>query len=248
MSLSHCGFVLATDLDGTFLGGPRRARRRLYSWIEENRDQTGLIYVTGRPIEFVSDLVRTGHPCPDVAICDVGTSVYRISRDGAAVADADLEAPIAARWNGAADRVRRALDGHPGLREQALPFRHRLSFDMDPAEVRPHSAEAVQALGLDLLISQNRDFDVLPKGVSKGPTLLRVLDSLQVASARVLTAGDTLNDLSMLASGLPGVAVGNAEPALLAALTAHPQIYCATRKGAAGILEAMAQRNLGPDA
>ncbi|MEV8466582.1 HAD-IIB family hydrolase [Fluviibacterium sp. DFM31] len=248
MSLSNCGFVLATDLDGTFLGGPRRARRRLYSWIEETRVQTGLIYVTGRPVAFVSDLVRTGHPCPDIAICDVGTSVYRISSDGTAVADADLEAPIAARWDGATDRVRRALAGHPGLTEQVLPFRHRLSFDMDPARLTSRSAATVRTMGLDLLISQNRDFDVLPKGVSKGPTLLRVLDRLQVTPARVLTAGDTLNDLSMLVSGLPGVAVGNAEPALLSALDGLPHVFRATRKGAAGILEAMARRSLGPDA
>jgi HAD superfamily hydrolase (TIGR01484 family) len=247
MSLSHCSFVLATDLDGTFLGGPKRARRRLYSWIEENRATTGLIYVTGRPAVFITELVETSHPRPDLAICDVGTSLYRISADGTAMPDAVLEAPIAETWKNRGPEVRQALSGHPGLTEQPYMSRHRVNFDMDPARLEARSLETVQALGLDTLISDNRFFDVLPRGVSKGPSLLRALKALNT-KAQVLTAGDTLNDLSMLTCGLPAVAVANSEPALLEALPAHPDLHIATRKGAAGILEAMARMGIGPDA
>jgi hypothetical protein len=70
-------------------------------------------------------------------------------------------------------------------------------------------------MGLDALVSDNRYFDVLPKDVSKGPSLLRLLTHLGVANERCLVAGDTLNDLSMLSLGLPAVAVGNSEPALI---------------------------------
>ncbi|MDP5358700.1 MAG: HAD family hydrolase, partial [Paracoccaceae bacterium] len=39
-------FVLATDLDGTFLGGSEDQRAGLYNWIAANRTQVGLIFVT----------------------------------------------------------------------------------------------------------------------------------------------------------------------------------------------------------
>jgi hypothetical protein len=56
-------FVLATDLDGTFLGGSDEDRRRLYDWIEANRETVGLIFVTGRDPEFIGELCPPG-VCP----------------------------------------------------------------------------------------------------------------------------------------------------------------------------------------
>ena len=49
-------FVLATDLDGTFLGGSDEDRAALYDWIEDNRATIGLIFVTGRDPEFIADI------------------------------------------------------------------------------------------------------------------------------------------------------------------------------------------------
>ena len=48
IDISEKKLVLATDLDGTFLGGSDEQRSSLYSWIEANRAQVGLIFVTGR--------------------------------------------------------------------------------------------------------------------------------------------------------------------------------------------------------
>jgi Predicted hydrolases of the HAD superfamily len=63
----------------------------------------------------------------------------------------------------------------------------------------------------------------------------------------VLAAGDTLNDLSMLESGLPAVAVGGSEPGLLARLADAPSLHRAKAIGAGGILEAIAALGLHPD-
>lgn len=71
-------FVLATDLDGTFLGGTDAQRRALYDWIEDHRDTVGLIFVTGRDPEFIMDLCGSGTaPWPDYAVGDVGTTIAR---------------------------------------------------------------------------------------------------------------------------------------------------------------------------
>lgn len=243
-------FVLATDLDGTFLGGSEAERLRLYRWIEAHRATVGLIFVTGRDPAFIAELCRgTPVPWPDYAVGDVGTTIAEVvpGQGTAAVRPiVALEAEIAARWGDSGARVRAALERHPGLSLQPTPFRHRVSYDMDPRTYCRSAEARVAALGLDHLISDNRFFDVLPKGVSKGPSLRRLLAHLGVADARVLAAGDTLNDLSMLEAGLPAVAVGGSEPALLTRLEGRDSVHRAEAHGAGGILEAIARFDLHP--
>jgi HAD superfamily hydrolase (TIGR01484 family) len=230
--------VLATDLDGTFLGGSRADRDRLYRWIEANRTSVGLVFVTGRDPAFIADLCAGGVPWPEFVIGDVGTTIAGV--DGTCIAPIPaLEAEIAATWADAGPRVRAALAGARGLRLQSTAFRYRVSYDMDPDNFDPAATELVRALGLDVLISDNRFFDVLPRGVSKGPSVHRLVAHLQLDPARVLVAGDTLNDLSMLECGLPAVAVGGAEPALLQRVSDLPHVHTARAHGAGGILEAI---------
>lgn len=245
-------FVLATDLDGTFLGGPEPDRLALYRWIERRRSDVGLIFVTGRDPGFLERLcAETAVPWPDYVVGDVGTTIAEILFDGPGrgrlAPIAPLEADIAARWGDQGDAVRQALHGHPGLTLQPTVFRYRVSYDYDPTAFDPSAFATVAALGLDHLISADRYFDVLPKGVSKGPSLKRLLAHLGVAEDRVLTAGDTLNDLSMLTSGLPAVAVGGSEAALLDRLADHVAVHRAQAIGAGGILEAIAALDLHPD-
>jgi HAD superfamily hydrolase (TIGR01484 family) len=238
-------FVLATDLDGTFLGGTQADRLALYRWIEGNRDTVGLVFVTGRDPAFIMQMCNDGLPWPDYVIGDVGTTIAHVA-DGGVHPIPALEAEIAARWNGSGPRVTAALDDHPGLRIQATAFRYRISYDMDPAAFDPAAKGVVEGLGLDWLISENRFFDVLPRGISKGPSVRRLADHLSLEPSRVLVAGDTLNDLSMLEVGLPAVAVGGSEPALLDRVRDLHHVHKARAIGAAGIVEAIAAFNLHP--
>jgi hydroxymethylpyrimidine pyrophosphatase-like HAD family hydrolase len=139
--------------------------------------------------------------------------------------------------------VRAALDGHPGLTLQPTAFRFRVSYDLDPEAFDARAHEIVADLGHDTLISDNRYFDVLPKGISKGPSLRKLVAHLQIPEDRVLAAGDTMNDLSMLQCGLPAVAVGGSEQELMSSVKDVPTVYSAQGIGAAGILEAVAHRN-----
>ena len=117
------------------------------------------------------------------------------------------------------------------------PFRKSYFYAHTPVALQGKAI--VEAMGFDGLLSDDKYFDVLPRGVNKGSTLQRALRDQGVAPDSVLVAGDTLNDLSMLTIGLPSVAVGNSEKALMAALPEAPQIYRAEEHGAAGILEAL---------
>jgi HAD superfamily hydrolase (TIGR01484 family) len=240
-------FVLATDLDGTFLGGSDAVRRRLYDWIEAERGEVGLIYVTGRDPAFLREIWAAGVPVPDYVIGDVGTTIAAVE-DRQVAPIPELEAEIAARWGDATPKVRAVLDGAPGLRPQETAFRYRMSYHYDPAAFDPAAIAPVEALGLDVLISHECYLDVLPAGVSKGPSLLRLMAHLELDGERVLVAGDTLNDLSMFRTGLAGAVVGGAEPALLEAVADLPRAHRCTHPGAGGILEAIAAHRLHPQA
>ena len=128
---------------------------------------------------------------------------------------------------------------HGGLTLQPADFRYRVSYDIDQQSFDSSAGEIAREMGHDWLISDNRFFDVLPDGVSKGPSLRRLVEHLAISPDRVLRAGDTMNDLSMLECGLPAVAVGNSEPALIERVAHLEHLHMAKAHGAAGILEAI---------
>jgi hydroxymethylpyrimidine pyrophosphatase-like HAD family hydrolase len=229
--------VLATDLDGTFLGGDDAQRKALYDWIEQRRDEVALIFVTGRDLPFVRALAARGVPRPDYVIGDVGTTIA----GGAAIEPiAELEAPIAQAWGDAGSRVREMLRDEPGLRPQDTPFRYRMSYYYEPDLLRASAQDKVEAVGFDCVTSADTFFDVLPRGISKGPTLIRLVRHLGLEPRTVLVAGDTLNDLSLFHTPYAGVAVGNSEPALVAQVETMPNVYLSPQPGAAGITDAIA--------
>lgn len=238
--LSARKFVLATDLDGTFLGGSEEDRARLYGWIEDNRDTVGLIFVTGRDPKFIGELCRErGVPWPDYAVGDVGTTIATVSPETGVAPIGHLEEEISQAWGNAGDRVKERLDGHPGLALQPTDFRYRVSYDLDSANFDESACAIVEEMGHQWLISDNKFFDILPEGVSKGPSILRLVKYLDIEPSRVLCAGDTMNDLSMLECGLPAVAVGNSEPSLVERVAHLEHVHMAQAHGAAGIMEAI---------
>lgn len=231
--------ILATDLDGTFLGGSDTQRATLYDWIAAHRDALTLIFVSGRGLDFMQSLIKTLPVRPDHLIGNVGTSVAAGPHYGPL---AELESWLDASWPYDAEtRIDAVMRRHPGLREQMGVGGRRRSYYFDDACAAEAARVEVEALGFDVLISDNLYFDVLPRGVQKGPTLLRTLDLLNLPRARTLVAGDTLNDLSMFDTRLAGVAVANREPALDAAIRDHANVYRSPHPGAAGVLDALTQ-------
>lgn len=239
-------FVLATDLDGTFLGGSEADRAVLYEAIDKARSRVGLVFVTGRDPDFIEGLCGEGFvPWPDFVVGDVGTTIAAM-KDRRVTPLADLEMPIAEAWGDRGDDVRAALSAAPGLTLQPTPFRYRVSYDFD-ANAYDGSAERIVAeMGLDHLISAGIYFDVLPRGISKGPSLLRLVAHLGLPRESVLVAGDTLNDWSMFETGLPAVAVGGSEAGLVERVRGLSHAHLASGIGAAGIAEAIDHFSLAP--
>jgi glucosylglycerol-phosphate synthase len=229
--------ILATDLDGTFLGGNEAGRRELYDLLRADPDAT-LIFVTGRGIGSILPLLDDDSiPTPHFIIADVGATVV----DGGNLAPVEpVQAPIEAAWPGR-DRVMEALQPFDFLVYQEVPQARRCSFllaeERRIEEIR-HVVE--DELGCDVLFSAGQYLDVLPRGVSKGSTLLALLEHTGLDHERVVVAGDTLNDLSLFETGLKGIVVGEAEAALSRRVEAiGGAAYLAEAAGGGGIVEGL---------
>ncbi len=238
---------LATDLDGTFLGGNQADQAALYRAFQHD-SAARLAFVTGRGMETVLPLLSDPIlPSPDFIIADVGATV--VARENLAPVQ-PLQGEIEARWVGP-DAVMTALDGMPGLhklKRQPVPQERRCSFFLEDPKLVPEIRRRLALLECDVLYSADRFLDVLPAGVSKGSTLRGLIESLGVANEDVLVAGDTLNDLSLYTQGFKGVVVGECEPALALATVDNPMVFRASSPGAGGILEAIRELDYPLDA
>lgn len=227
--------LLATDLDGTFLGGDAADRQQLYQLVARHPD-IKLAYVTGRGLETVLPLLADPSlPQPDYIVCDVGATVV----DGVSLQPLQpLQHEIANRWPGE-QPVAEAFAPFPALIRQATPQQRRCSY-FCAAEVITDDLHAIAAqLRCELLFSAEKYLDVLPRGVNKGSTLVALVAHLGIDPDTVLVAGDTLNDLSMFAQGFKGVCVGESEAGLLDGTRRMARVLHARRPGCGGILDAL---------
>lgn len=226
---------LATDLDGTFLGGRQADRLTLYRLLRDN-PEIRLSFVTGRGVETVLPLLSDPLiPDPEFIIADVGATV--VYGDGLQPVQ-PVQWEIDQRWIGV-EPVVRALNGLAGVERQRVPQERRCSFFLEDPRLVDEVRGRLAHLDCDVLFSAGRYLDVLPRGVSKGSTLRRLTEHLHIPPGQVLVAGDTLNDESLFTEGFRGVVVGHAEPALREATAGLPSVLHAVTPGAGGILEAV---------
>jgi len=228
--------ILATDLDGTFLGGKSLHKQQLYRTIRKNT-AIRLIFVTGRGLESVIPLLNDPIiPNPDFIICDVGATIVN-GRTLEAIEP--LQNDIEQNWPGV-HKIRECLKDIPGLQYQEVPQQRRCSFYLHDESIAIEEIQKkVEAINCSLLFSAGKYLDILPKDVNKGRTLVSLLDYIKADGENVLVAGDTLNDLAMYECGYKGVIVGNAEQKLIQSAKDIAEVYVAEEEGAGGILEGM---------
>ncbi len=223
--------LLCTDLDRTLIPNGAEpespgARERFQRFVTEFG--VTLAYVTGRHRALVEEAIRDYRlPMPEYVIGDVGTSIHRV-RDGAWSRTRDWEEIIAADWGGADHAALAALiQGVEGLRlqEPEKQSRFKLSYytraDLDhkalidrvrerlaPAGVRVSLIWSIdEAAGLGLL-------DVLPECATKYHAIVFLMGLTGHSEVTTLFAGDSGNDLEVLASPIPSVLVANGHPAV----------------------------------
>lgn len=162
---------------------------------------------------------------------------------GALGTEIDLDGTHLADWSGRFAHFDRSPidDALTGLgctpHHREFQTRFKASFLVSPTQ-REVARQAVAATGIEARIieSSPSNFDVIPANAGKGAAALHVAQTLGVPADRLVTAGDSANDLDLVSVG-QGVVVGNATQELTANL--NDSVYHATENHAAGVIEGL---------
>lgn len=215
--------LLCTDLDRTLLpngDAPESPLARdLFARVAA-RDDLSLAYVTGRDLSLVVEAI-TGYslPRPPFAICDVGTSIYE--HDGAEwVLMETWQELLSEDWPVDATVSLHGIDSLT-LQEDERQTRFKISYYApaldDPASLLSAVRSRLAGGDLNARVVYSVDersgtglLDLLPAAAGKLGAIRHLLERAEFAAGSTLFAGDSGNDLEVLASEIPGVLVANA--------------------------------------
>lgn len=263
--------LLCTDLDRTLLPNGSQPEspqaRELFARLVANAGVT-LAFVSGRDQGLIEEAIRDyGLPRPDFAISDVGSNIYDL-RAGGWHAWPSWHAWIAPDWGGS-DRARLAelladldaLRPQEAARQSAFKLSYHVPLDIDRQAMDALVGERLRPHGISVGLIWSVDestsvglLDVVPVGATKLHAVEFLRAELGVPLEQVLFAGDSGNDLQVLASSIPSVLVANAAADVVrdaserATETGHREALHLARGGlfgmngnyAAGILEGVA--------
>lgn len=257
--------LLCTDLDRTLIpNGPQPLSPEAPALFAALAARQGihLAYVTGRHRELIQSAIREfGLPRPNFAVADVGATIYLCPGDAWEPWEAWSE-HIAPDWKRMSSNDLHALLADLDdlrLQEHEKQVPHKLSYYvpletdhealMDAAHerllrasIRANLIWSVDPLaGVGLL-------DVLPARAGKLAAMRFLMEQEGFGPGDTLFAGDSGNDLDVLASDIPAVLVANAEAGIQTQLARrkHKSLHIArgwlgmNGNYAAGILEGAA--------
>lgn len=232
--------AIFTDLDKNLVGD-QAALDEFIAVMRRERRRAAFGIATGRRLEAALKLMRKLNiPRPDVLITSLGTDIYYapdLTRD--------------TRWREHIDHlwhpraVRRLLGELPGLELQpaAEQGEFKLSWYIDPS-VAPSLDEINRLLHqneqtVNVMLSFGQFLDVVPVRASKGAALRWFAEQRDVPLARVLAAGGSGADETMMRGDTLAVVVANRHHEELSDLAGSRDVFFATRPHAGGILEAI---------
>jgi len=220
--------LICTDLDRTLLPNGRQPEspgaRDCFARLVAHPEVV-LAYVSGRHRELVKDAIREYRlPLPDWVIGDVGTTIYQVGgrkwRHWP-----KWEGDIAADWRGLRSRDLRPLFLDLTclrLQEEAKQNHYKLSYylalpiiDFDALQQEMIQRLAKQNLAASLIYSVDETavvglLDVLPARATKLHAVEFLMQQQGFDVTNTVFAGDSGNDIPVLASAIPSVLVANA--------------------------------------
>ena len=219
--------LLCTDLDRTLLPNGAQpespmARRRFQALADH--PEVILVYVTGRDRHRVERaIVNYRLPKPQFVISDVGTNIYDLRQGNWQVWQRWVE-EIAPDWDGFDHgRLSRLLSSFTELRLQEVSKQNtfKLSYyvpmHVDRLSLDQRLSDCLQENQINASLIWSVDepagiglLDVLPKRATKLHALEFLQSFLGIPLNQTLFAGDSGNDLPVLASPIPAVLVANA--------------------------------------
>lgn len=219
--------LLCTDMDRTiipngFQSEDAHARKQFVSFCSQ--PEIILVYVTGRHEALVKQAIKNYKlPMPAYAITDVGTKIYRI--EGAQWQElSSWDEEIKKDWNGKKHDDLKALFGDLSdlkLQELSKQNTHKLSYyvslHLSQKNLLSLMSQRLEEIGVKASLVWSIDepkgiglLDVLPRNATKVHAIDFLYQHLGYALDEVMFAGDSGNDLPVLASNILSVLVANA--------------------------------------
>ncbi len=230
--------LICTDLDRTLLPNgkqPESSEARSAFTRLVSRPEVTLAYVSGRHRELVEQAICEYElPLPDWVIGDVGTTIYQVGA-GKWLHSSAWEQDIATDWRGlTASDLRTLFADLPSLQlqEESKQNRYKLSYylplltDID-ALLREMSRRLdTQNLAASLIYSVDEAtstglLDVLPAHATKLHAVEFLMQQQGFDYTNTVFAGDSGNDLPVIASAVPSVLVANADSVVVEQATAQ---------------------------
>ncbi len=228
--------LLATDLDGTFIGDDDA----MFGLWEAVRDAgITLAFSTGRHLKSIRDFYaeKKATQRADVCVCMVGTDIHWLTEGEDYEIDPGWHEEIAPDWD--KDAVEEILRDIPEARMQDPQWQSRFksSYYLEDrveqrlAEIKGRLKDA--GIEAKVVYSASKFLDLLPARSGKGKAVAYVAEKLGVAAENVVTCGDTGNDLDMMRPelGFRSIVVANAAPELKSLQGKHvhhaPEAYAA---------------------
>ncbi|MEM9941245.1 MAG: HAD-IIB family hydrolase [Planctomycetota bacterium] len=259
---------LFTDLDGTLI--PLDKHPDTVTDLEQIRNlvldkKLDLAYVTGRHFASALEAIDSFDlPIPRCLICNVGTEIYRAEKSidvGLSwrpnVGYSTTLSSLLKNWT--TDRLESSLAGIEGLtkQEDEKLSQFKLSFYVQ-ADQLPRLTELIEGI----LFNQEAPFsvvgsvdpfngdgliDLLPDKVNKAFAVNWLAGSMDINfSNQVIYAGDSGNDLAMLAADCRAILVANAADIVRKAVTTLrsadgriASLFVASKPATSGVLEGL---------
>jgi sucrose-6-phosphatase len=220
--------LLCCDLDRTLIpNGPQPLSEQAMPCLRRLVSRPGikLAFVTGRSRHLVERAIaRWDLPIPDYVAGDVGSTIYDVGPAATWKPWETWDLAIGTDWRGRTHAdLRNAL---AGIRDLALQgedrqSRFKLSYtapaDTDTGSLLRAIELRLEALGVVAEVIWSVDetipvglVDILPRSATKQGAVEFIRSRLDVSPARTVFAGDSGNDLPVLAGPLKAILVANA--------------------------------------
>ena len=243
--------VLATDIDHT-LTGDCEALKRLGAQLTmlRERGRLCLFLTTGRTLtEVLKGFEQENIPHADGIISQVGTEIYAPPflpemeplQEWAALLHKQFSRKRAMEFLKGIERA----EIQPEHYNTPLKVSYYLDQTPDPeAAVKQIQQRTAKERGAYQIVwSSGKHLDILPTAAGKANAIRFLIDFLQLTPQRVIAAGDSGNDRSMLEEFDYGIVVANAQPELkkLKDEKLRTFLYFAEKPFAAGVEEGLRQ-------
>ncbi len=218
--------LLCCDLDRTVLpNGQHPESMGSRDFFQYFVQQTGikLAYVSGRDKKLVEAAIEQYHiPEPDFAITDVGSMIYHINQQQWQLDQTWID-HIATDWS---DITRKQITTHLTpitelrLQEPEKQNTYKLSYYIEPELITSSLFNRINQILSSIPIAfniidsidetENTGFiDILPKHASKYHAIKHLMQTQQFTIDNTLFAGDSGNDMAVIASDINAVLVKN---------------------------------------